>query len=170
MSWDRVQARINEKASSENVTDEVKHISGKFYYSVLGQALCNKSGDGFPQTSGDKPSMKEIAEAYRYTQNEHGQDAFEFFMVALGGHYPDASSLRVKLSNINKKLKSMYINAKGLTADSITDAQVAQMDTFLLKGLRCENTLSALKRNQGVRSSRESAEAKELADWFVELI
>ena len=160
MSWDRVQARINEKASSENVTDEVKHISGKFYYSVLGQALCNKSGDGFPQTSGDKPSMKEIAEAYRYTQNEHGQDAFEFFMVALGGHYPDASSLRVKLSNINKSL----------TADSITDAQVAQMDTFLLKGLRCENTLSALKRNQGVRSSRESAEAKELADWFGELI
>jgi hypothetical protein len=170
MSWDRVQSRIDAKAKSENVTDEVKHISGKFYYSVLGQALCNKSGDGYPGTVGDKPSMKEIAEAYKSTQNDFGQDGFEHFMVAIGGHYPDATSLRVKLSNINKKLKSMYINGKGLSNDSITDAQTAQMDLFLLKGLRCENTLSALKSNQGVRSSRESAEAKELADWFGELI
>ena len=136
MSWEKVAIRIKSEEKSSGVEDAIVHIEGPYYYSVLGQALCNKAGTGFPATIGDKPDLKTIMDLYK-KQDE----SFEYFMVLCGGHYPDVKSLRVKISNINSKIRAAWAKKHGLPD---TEKAEAELNKHLLLGLRIKNPAGSL--------------------------
>ena len=136
MSWEKVANRIKAEEASAGVKDKIIHIQDDYYYSVLGQALCNKAGTGFPEKKGDKPDLKTIMSLYK-----EQSESFEVFMVLCGAHYPDVKSLRVKVSTINSKIRSAWAKKHGLPD---TEKAEAELNKHLLLGLRIKNPAGSL--------------------------
>tara|TARA_R100000315_G_scaffold44864_2_gene20128 strand:+ start:830 stop:1306 length:477 start_codon:yes stop_codon:yes gene_type:complete len=136
MSWEKVVNRIKAEETKAGVQDKIIHIQDGYYYSVLGQALCNEAGTGFPKKKGDKPDLKTIMSLYK-----EQSESFEVFMVLCGAHYPDVKSLRVKVSTINSKIRAAWAQKHGLPD---TEKAEAELNKHLLLGLRIKNPAGSL--------------------------
>ena len=142
MKWEKVAARIAAKEAETGAKDKIIQIKDHFHYTVFGQALCNEKGNAFPPTSGDAPTTKQVAEAYRTIKATKG-GSFEAFMVLCGGHYPDVASLRVKVAGINKRIKELWEAKHGTidTAEAMDKLQAVQ-----LRGVKIKHKVSDITR------------------------
>jgi hypothetical protein len=141
MKWEKVAARIAAKEAETGAKDKIVQIKDHFHYTIFGQALCNEKGNAFPPTSGEAPTTRQVAEAYRTMKAN--QKSFEAFMVLCGGYYPDVASLRVKVAGINKRIKELW-EAKHGTID--TAEAMDKLQKVQLRGLKIKNKVSEITR------------------------
>jgi len=173
MKWDTVKKRIAKAEAEFNIKNGAPvQIEGDYYYNVLGQALCNKEGTGAPKGDGQKRSSKDVAEAYR-TASAEEKPSFERFMVLLGGAYWDVPSLRVKIANINSKIKEAWEAKYGKDGvkkygDPDPVQAKADIEAIQLRGLRIQN--NRLEHYKKGVSADLQKDRKELDDFISTLL